>query len=673
MSLNPLARQAAEQAASLQQAQEIATIRKAQQKKALQEDVIQKEEQHPFVSQFIAPTSTLWAAPQLVKSLYIGEQPATEAEKDLAKLPPPPLSIQRFAQTLQQIKGTNLPSYRGVEGSGEAEFLAMSAKIKEKGGQIVNKSMNESLDQQNIALVTLEEVNDLANDLIALEGQLANLEAELATAKADGSNSSAAEQRYSSLLNKINQALEDGAVTYYTKTVRILPHGGGPVTIFNKHTFHGDATAFLAFKDDHPSNRSRTACHYNGASPSVAKYLSSFMNEAPSKALIALEDLENSVAVHKANAASYANQVKQLRGETIQRFIIPGGHTATFEKKFPNPPYKIVTNMNGTVEVLFTPGQGLETISWTSFVDTPMNGPHHTTYHAKVNRFTEFCKQNGWAIPPNAIGQTIGGLGNIGLIPDKQEAIQSTGELLCKLLGWPPGKIDFNDIQAALALAKLLQKYLKKILETLNEKGDGLAVFTAMQNAISQAQQHNQQIIASSEQKTSNTNLQMLDQLQQFADLMAKDLSEIDQNLNQIQSATQTLSTLQDVNYASLALGVLSMVLTVASFFLPIIAPFALGIGITGGLLGAATSVASGVIQVELGEMNRALSNEQKDFTSDRAYVQHTQASSNLYSQMTSSTTQTIQQIVQRQVDIEKDVMQMYNTASQIVSSSSHI
>lgn len=641
----------------LQQVQQGTAVQQKAVAAVAQQDEIR--EAPPPTSRTVAPTSAVWATPQLAPSSYASPTPAQDALQDLQQLPPPPPSIQRFHAALQQMKAAPPPPPPGLSSMGEAAFLTMSSQIHAEGNAIVTKSLQLGQTQENIALQKLEQINDLCNDLSSLENQIQQLINNMNAEKSASGKASVSYHKYTKMVSVIRSLLRNGDinVTYETRD------GGVERTHFS---YMGPTQLFAYLL--HPSggsmflNMSIAGGH---VPPSLASSIQKvFVLGRGSKCGLNLwNSILSKLNIFEAAASEDYNLYMQMRGAEWYRFVIPQGYTATFMKEFAS--FKIITNLHGTKEVVCP----------NSKINTP----------GGANRFTAFCQQQNIQAPQPLANHTLVSNGVTNSIPHMQEAIYQVGKELCQLLGWPPGKIDMNDIQQALQIAKQLQKILAKILEVLNEKGNGLAVFTAFQNAIASAQQMNQKMVAESEQRSTNFNETQMDQMQDYITVITQTLAEMNSLTDQIAQENKQLQQLSDANYGAMALGGLSLLCTIfgaaaswftggASLALATGAAAIIGTasGVAGGLLGGSVMVAQGVIEVEQAEAMQDLGKVQKSYAADQRYIQEKQAASNLITQMTSTTTQALIDITQRQVAIEKDVMAMYTSASQAVSAAAH-
>lgn len=659
------------------------SVQKARLEKELEKDLILAEESH--VSAIIAPPSTDWTAPQLVKSDYTGQTPATEAAKEMAKLPPPPPAMQHYWSAYFQMKGTPLPPEAYVGGKapssppapslgldtlGEAEFAKISAAIHKESTSLISQSLEEAQEQQNVAMQKLEEISSTAADLENLTNSLQELEILLEQYKIDGHNSSALVGHIKSILAGISDALKGGDVRY--TAIITTNHWRGPYRTIKDITNMSELLEVMRSKG-------AGAITMHNLKPSIGPVLQKIL-AGPANAQNYFFALKQSLLSAQEHVSQYAKLVRTYEGSLRNKFVIPAGHTATFMKNFPEPTYIVLTNANGTKEIAYNPtAKVTKTFSWKTSEHVP--GYWTTQTHRTVaNIFTYFCKQHGLTVPPQpANRQSYVNRGSIGKIPAQAELVYQKGLLLCQLMGYTGTSVTPDQIQAALEIAKELQLVLKKLMEAYYDQGNGLAVFTAYQNALSQGQQRNQQVIAATEQNTADLNMQMLNQMQSYVQHESQILVELDKQTTIVDADQATLSRLSaistDLSYASYAMLGLSIAAAIGSFFTGgLLSLVSIGIDVgsaTIGLTTAGLQIAMGVDTMKLGNDSVVLANLQKQYAGAQEYVQETVAHSNLTSQMASTTTTSLQEIVQQQIAIEKDVMSMYDAASQAITSSS--
>ena len=111
----------------------------------------------PSYSDYLAPSTTKWRTPELVKSSYAGSQPAQDAGTNLESLPPAPDVMQSFWRRYQKVTGFTAPAPMP---RGQA-LLEVSGHIKQLGPN----SPQISLQTEDDYLKTLAHMNKLTNVL----------------------------------------------------------------------------------------------------------------------------------------------------------------------------------------------------------------------------------------------------------------------------------------------------------------------------------------------------------------------------------------------------------------------------------------------------------------------------------------------------------------------------
>lgn len=634
-------------------------IKHVQKRKQVERDIIDQEAGTTLISQVLAASTKQWLLPLLPKSTLTSQTPVQDSLKALKNLPPPPEEVQAFQKALQETR--KLIQSTGLANLGVAAFFAESAELHGKETGIVQQTLNEGINESQMSLAKLEMIQTIANEVENLIIAWNNGEITIQTLEKDINIDQGHVASYSAILSEINAALKNGAIHYLS-----------PQTFYNSmgmkmhrsvsRTFHGTIHSFLV---DFP-NLHNMQLNSGGLSPKALADLQAMMHASNQTAAekIAYNDITQPINMWAGKIALANQQINSLQGQSCQRYIIPPGQTAEFSHLFPHS--KFITSMNGHKEIVIPPGRGLS--------------------------FMLACGAAGINLTPANVGKTYAG-GGPNSIPNMKEAIMTKGAELCKLLGLPIGKLDFNDIEAALKIAKKLEKWLKKLLEALSRHGNGLAVFTTFMSAFMTSQRHTQQVEAACEQKSSDSTIQQLTKIQGLSAVITQELNDISNTVAQIQGYNNQMSQAQQAQTASMWLGVAALaaliVGAISNFVLPA-AGSAASIAVVGwiasisgvaggagalisGLLGGGATTAEGVFGYEIGQASIQLGNQQKDLANTQAAIQTSQANATLTGAMSSATTQSLMSAIQREVEAEQTALSSYDAAFATVRQSAQI